>query len=396
MSALRSPCHRDGQRPWVARALLAIALMLAGCSPGTLGTDAHPRDVALGAEGGNVDMNGKAPDGARTKDAVRTTGQDTGVRQKCSRFHPGHYVRVVDSADRKLDGLAALDSLLSKDVRLFQGVVDQIDWAMLEPSKGVYDFSRTDAALAKVKATGKYLVLKVMDRTFWTGCNSTFLPAYVAKESDGGSSYCVAKIWEPATMDDMIRVLQQVQMRYKTDPHFLGLSLEETSMAPLSFKANWNLGYEQYKQLKRMHNAVHSVAPQLIINQYLNHPVFTNIQEFYAIGDNLIALGEGGGIGWPDTTPAQQYDMAKAGSWYQVARDRRTKLLIMAGTEGGGNPDSSYATTEKVYNMLVDDIKAHAIVWDTWAPGPGDYFTTVVVPLLNKYAGQVGSTVCPW
>jgi hypothetical protein len=325
-----------------------------------------------------------------------TTPFANAANPACSRFHAGHYVRVADSTANNWDGLGTMDWVLARDLRSFQGVVYQINWGMIETAKGAYNFSRIDAALAKAKAKGKYLFVKLMDRTYSTGCNSAFLPSYVARESDGGSRFCAAKIWESATMDNEIRVLQQLQMRYKNDPSFLGITTEETSISPLSFKANISLTLSEYDQLKRMHTAVHSVAPNLIINQYLNWPLWSN-SYFYAIGDNLIAMGGGGGIGWPDTTPSQEYDMTKGGSWYQVARDRRTKMLIMAGTEGGGNPDYSYATTEKVYNMLVNDINAHAIIWDIWASPYGNgYFTDIVIPLLNKYGGKVRNTACPW
>jgi hypothetical protein len=315
-----------------------------------------------------------------------------GSQSACSKFHPGHYIRIVDSAARNLDGLAALRrTLSSQDLRNFRGVVYQVDWGMLEKSQGVYDFSRIDAALAKVRAKGLYLVLKFQDRTFWTGCSSDFVPSHVAKEGDGGSRYCVAKIWEANTMDQMIRVLQQLAARYQGDPTFLGISLEETAMAPTSFKANWKLGYEQYAQLKRMHQAVHAVAPGLVIVQYLNHPVFQNTKALYDIADNLIEMGGGGGIGWPDTTPSQQL----SNDWYQIARDRNRKLLIMAGVETG-SIGSSLAETEKAYDMLVNDIGAHAIIWDTWHPELSTYLADRVIPIVNKHNGAVKNKTCPF
>ena len=115
----------------------------------------------------------------------------------CSRFQPGHYVHIADDSTRNLDGLAVLRNRLSKDVRNFKGVAYQMPWGMLEKSGGVYDFGRLDAALAQVKEKGMYLFLKFEDRTFWTGCNSNFVPSYVAKDGSAtDTKYCIAKVWE--------------------------------------------------------------------------------------------------------------------------------------------------------------------------------------------------------
>ena len=150
-----------------------------------------------------------------------------------------------------------------------------------------------------------YLFLKFEDRTFWTGCNSNFVPSYVAKDGSAtDTKYCIAKVWEKTTVDHMIRVLQQIALRYKDNPNFLGIDLEETSIAAKTVQWNKKLYYTYYDELKRIHTAVHSVAPNLIIHQELNWPVYGDIDEFYAIADNLAKMGGGGAIGWPDTVPS--------------------------------------------------------------------------------------------
>ena len=201
-------------------------------------------------------------------------------------------MHIADDSTRSLDGLAVLKNRLSKDVRNFKGVAYQMPWGMLEKSAGVYDFSRLDAALAQVKAKGMYLLLKFEERTFWTGCNSNFVPSYVAKDGSAtDTNYCIAKVWDKATVDHMIRVLQQIALRYKDDPNFLGIDLEETSIGAKTVQADKKLYYTYYDQLKRIHTSVHSVAPNLIINQELNWPVNNDIDAFYAIADNLAKMG---------------------------------------------------------------------------------------------------------
>ena len=163
----------------------------------------------------------------------------------CSRFKPGHYFTVADDSTLKVDGLGVLRNKLALDVRNFKGVVYMMPWGMLEKSKGVYDFSRLDAALAQVRAKNKYLVLRFMDRTFWTGCSSNFVPSYVPREKSANTyepNTCYSKIWETTTADNMIRVLQQVASRYKNDPNFLGITMEETSISPNVLRSEPRLG----------------------------------------------------------------------------------------------------------------------------------------------------------
>jgi hypothetical protein len=264
-------------------------------------------------------------------------------------------------------------------------------WGMLEKSRGVYDFSRLDTALARAKAKGKYLMLYFQDRTFHSGCGSSFVPSYVAREVKANNNkVCYAKIWQTATMNDEIRVLQKVAQRYKGDPYFLGILVEETAMRPKSFESNWNLRYALYDQLKRAAAAVQSVAPNLLYVQQLNWPASN--AAFYDIADALQRIGGGGSISWPNTIVSKQYSY----SWYQVARDRRDRLVVMPRVEHEAFPET-LEEHDRIYNMLVNDIRAHKVIWDTNAPQNGyNYLTEIVIPTVNKYKGAVRNTTCPY
>jgi hypothetical protein len=269
-----------------------------------------------------------------------------------------------------------------------------MDWATIEKSKGVYDFSGLDAALDVVGAKGMVLMLQFMERTFKTGCAGNFVPSYVPRErSAWKASVCHAKIWETATADDMIRVLKAIALRYKNDSRFLGISLEETAMKPRSFVSRPDLRLVQYDQLKRVARAVKSVAPPLLMHQHLNWPYNGTISHFYRIADNHVALAGGGGsVGWPDTVVANQYSW----EWYNIGRDYRSRLVVMPHAQATFL-GTSLAEHDKIYKMLNDDIKAHMIVWSTWhSVMGGDYFTKVVIPTVNKYNGTVSNRTCPF
>jgi hypothetical protein len=323
--------------------------------------------------------------------AAPTTSTANLAWSACSRFKPGHYVQLVDDRTRNLDGLAQLRSFLSKDVRNFRGVHYETYWGMIEKSPGVYDFSRLDAALAQVKAKNKYLQLLFKDRTFHSGCQSNFVPTYVNKDgSYQGASICFAKIWDKVTMDHMIRVLQQIALRYKADPSFLGITLDETSIGALSLKADPRLRLVYFEQMKRLYQAVHSVAPNLIVTQMMNSPAYTN--QLYDLTNTLVGMGGGGAMGWPDTIPAKANEWA----WYKIGRDYNRKSAVIPYVQTASIA-SSIAATEQIYTFLVDDIKAHMIVWRDWHKDIGAaYLTDVVIPTVNKHGGAVKNTLCPW
>ena len=306
----------------------------------------------------------------------------------CSRFHPGHYFLVKHESG----GLPNLRNKLSLGGQ-FRGVVYLMNWGTIEKSKGVYDFSQLDAALAAVGAKGMVLMLQFEDRTFHTGCASNFVPSYVPKEKSATkATACYAKIWETATADDMIRVVKAIALKYKNDSRFLGISLEETSMRPTSFVSRPDLVLVVYDQLKRVARAVKSVAPQLLMHQHLNWPYQQNISHFYRFADSQVALGGGGTVGWPDTLVANQYKW----SWYQIARDYRYKLAIMPHVQATF-VGTGLAEHDQIYRMLNDDIKAHMIVWGSWHSAMGgSYFTKVVIPTVNKYNGTVSNRTCPF
>ena len=324
----------------------------------------------------------------------------------CSRYQPGHYVRVDDDNARKLDGLAALRNVLSKDVRNLKGVFYTINWGLIEKSQGVYDFSRIDAALAQAKAKGKYLHIKFWDRTVWTGCASNFAPSYVARAgtpkgtgfgSMDSAKWCAAKIWEKATMDHEIRVLRALLNRYKNDPYFLGISpSEETNIAAVGQETTAQ-HLALYEQLRRRNAALAEAAPDLLISQNFNWPSAGKLSNFDPLVKGLLDMNGGGGLGWPDTLPTK----ATSWSWYNLGRNNRDRLFIFPEFQGTYfSNDGRIATWEGIYRFATQDIGAHAVVWSSshYYNNKWDgirYFTDVVIPLMNKYP-KVTTKGCPW
>jgi hypothetical protein len=118
-----------------------------------------------------------------------------------------------------------------------KGVMIRLDWADIETSKGVYNFSRIDSYLKRLKAqpTKKRLMLRIMDRKFGSG-TSGIVPQYLTTESiyHGGlvktKAGHAARIWEKPVMDRLITLYKVVGARYDNDMYFEGIVSEETTL----------------------------------------------------------------------------------------------------------------------------------------------------------------------
>ena len=316
----------------------------------------------------------------------------------CDKFHAGHHFRIDDDLTRNVDGLENLKKILKNyDVSNFNGILYQIDWGMIERSPDIYDWSRLDSVLALAEKHNKYIRIRVQDRTFWTGCNSKFLPAYIENEANySDPKICYAKIWEKETMDKYISLLVALVTRYKNNPYFMGIVVEETVLDSISLRKNPELNLDLYTQLKRLAISINLAAPNIMFTQYINWPLHNEINHFNLIADNLVAMGGGGSIGWPDSVVVN----ANKWQWYQVARNYNTKLVIAPSVEL--TPErtmvsDSIADHENIYQMLTNDIKSHIIVWSTWkSPFNDSYFTNVVIPVVNKHNGEGLNTQCPF
>jgi hypothetical protein len=317
----------------------------------------------------------------------------------CAKFHPGMEFRVIGSNIRNQNGVATLKNILTKyDVHNFNGVVYQIDWANIEESPGVYNWSELDQVLSLVKSAGKFLRVRVQDRTFWTGCDSKFIPAYVDRDSNNtDAKVCYARIWEQNTMDAYIAVVTALAKRYAADPAFIGLTVEESALDAVTIHNDSSLNETAlYPQLTRLATAVHAAAPDIQFTQYFNWPYRGNNAYFTAMADHMVAQG-GGGIGWSDSRLDQEYNY----TWYDLARQYHSKLLIAPSIESGANTettiDAALVRNEAIYEMLVVRFHAHIVVWETWTPGLGaDYFPEVAIPIVNNHGGAVKNTTCPY
>lgn len=344
----------------------------------------------------------------------------------CRHFRGGNYVREIDSRATGADALRSIDFDLGPqgpDFSNFAGFLLQIDWAMVEPSRGVYDFSRLDAALKKMEDHGKSLRIKIMDRTFFAGCNPAqrVWPSYATgAPATWDARTCYADVWNPATVDGLIALHIAIARRYGARTAFAGFTSEEMAIGPTDM-ANRTRG--EYAQRLRLAQELFASVPDAIFISEFNWPLDGNpstlpsMVEQSLVRDASGKIVNGMGVSWPDSwlnpstysaadltrvLPKFQCTQSRAEygkvpcSWYDAGRAYRSKVIIAPGVEGGGVLLGTRAEAEAHYRMLDEDIGAHMITWDTWDQYNNGYISNAVIPVVNARAGRLRNSTCPF
>lgn len=387
----------------------------------TVSVDAAALDSAIAdREAPDADLLGAdANDGG----ADAGTSDASVVAEACRHFFPGHYYRQVDSAARNIDGLGNTTFDLTGtrlDLSRFAGILVQIDWAMLESQRGVYDFSRIDQFLALVKSKGLHLRLKIMDRTFWQGCNppTPYLPSYVQSVPGTVPNLCFADIWSSSTMDGYIALHIAIARRYEAEAAFVGFNTEETAMGVDDV---FNRSRAMYAERVRLTQELFAAVPGAIFISEFNWPLNGDLTQFSAMIDAsrvgpadapLNAMG----VSWPDSwlnvsayppsernqaissiqcTESVASDGKRPCPWYGLARTYQNTTVVAPNIEAGVITGTA-TEAEALYQMVDTDLGAQMVTWDSWTGVNGDYLRQVVIPLVNRHQGRLRNMACPF
>lgn len=297
------------------------------------------------------------------------------------KWHPGHYVMfgTDDTRAQVLRNIAEVG-----DESAIKGVQVRVRWHDLETSKGVYDFSALDAYLTKVKAqpTRKQLVVRVIDRSFYTGVSSGIVPSYLLSSTYKGGivptkTGYVARLWEPAVMDRLIALHSAIGRRYDDDVRFEGLATEETT---LSLDAPFPAGYSHAAlaaQYRRLVTAVRAAAPRS------NFFLYTNWIGSADLMDGLMqTLGaERGAAGGSNIFPGSK-TLGQRVWTGEFGADYRWLLALSSSVEGG---ELTEHTPQQIANWAFNELRLSHVFWvrNTWAGDASRRWDTGILPFLK-------------
>jgi len=265
-----------------------------------------------------------------------------------------HYIRVVHSNAREMDSLSAIDNWYDLNSEETIGFVLQLDWADITSDLEQYSFDVIDDALQKKKGSDKIWV-KLMDRTFHSGCTDKWYPEGV-KVRAGNDNTCFADHTDPNTTAAFQTTVEKLVSHYKSNADIAGFIFNETALQVFntSEKAVF------YERLIRYHNAIYKIAPNKYVIQYLNWP--NSYKLFEKFVTNFLTWNNGlGGIGWPDSKP----DEVDAHAQYQLAKEYNSKITVFPGAQGA--LVDLCTNTQSILDMLKGELEVHMIAWEKWA-----------------------------
>lgn len=217
----------------------ALALMR-GPSPSTCQVNTPPttpvNTPGTGGSGGGTTPPPTDPPTPPTGPSTPPSPPPTPIVGADIKWHPGHYVSGNLMNTGQLGYTTAwLDDAAS--VAAVQGWHQRITWAVLEPSPGVYDFSRVVTLLNACESRGLRLILAFIAQTFGGTGGSSAIPSWLASSAYGTgggifnkpSGGATVKYWEPAVMAKFIDLAEALATRFDDELYFEGFCSQETA-----------------------------------------------------------------------------------------------------------------------------------------------------------------------
>jgi hypothetical protein len=293
------------------------------------------------------------------------------------KWHPGHYVMLAteDSLTAHLRNINEIGNEPS-----IKGIQLRIRWPDIETSRGVYDFSKIDAVLRRLKAqpTDKRLVVRVIDRSFKTTSRNGIVPSYMQSwglvETQTGFA---ARLWEPAVMSRLIELYKRIGWRYERDDHFIGIASEETT---LGLDQPFPSGYSHEALTRQYIRMVKAVRPAMPTSNLF---IYTNwIGSSALMGDLIQSFVEprvsaGGSNILPGRlTLGQRVFTGVYGA------DYRWTLPFSSSVEGG---ELKNHTPREIADWAYREVHAHYMFWvrNTWAGPASSRWHTGILPFLR-------------
>ena len=309
----------------------------------------------------------------------------TSVSAQAIKYNPGHYV-MLNGGDSVETHLRSIDQI--GGVSSIKGVGIRIWWKDLETSRGVYNFSRIDTYLARLRQYDKQLVIRVMDRRFNTSNSGSIIPSYMMTSTYGGGlvktrSGYAARLWHPVVMDRLIALYRAMGARYNGTSHFEGITTEESTLGlPTPLPSGYSDGALRL-QYERLLNSARSVMP--------NTALFMNANWLGSL-DNMSQLIQGlmrpyAATNSSNTVPSRmntgQIVWTGGGS---MGADYRGTLAIGTSVEGGelGGSLGNF-TPAQIGSFAYNTLRANYVFWpqNIWAGGASQRWATGILPYLR-------------
>ena len=317
------------------------------------------------------------------------------------KWHPGNYL-TLNGGGNQAEHFRHIDEIAREPA--IKGVHLRIWWSELERSKGVYDFSKIDAYLKKLKSlpAPKRLVVMVMDRKFNSGSKAGIVPNYLMSEpiykggvtlqKANGAGY-VARLWETPVMDRLIALYRALGTRYDSDPYVEGFATAETVLS-LGTQSQWPAGYSTeilLKQYLRFAAAARQTMPRtnLFVGTNFLGSDFQMGTLMQALYDAQLGAG-GPGVMPNKITQAQRVWTGQTGADYRggLAIGNSIEALALGGNKGSHTP-------KEISDYAYKTLHVNHLFWvrNTWKGTAKQQWSQGILPFLRT--NPPVRTACP-
>ncbi|MBN1672277.1 MAG: fibronectin type III domain-containing protein [Kiritimatiellae bacterium] len=222
-----------------------------------------------------------------------------------SQFHPGYYARVWPAEEGKAGTKGSGFEFLRTNT-LFVGAMKGYAWSVLEPARGVYDFSLIEADLRSLRSRGKRLMVDLNHVQFGSG--PPYTPGYMWDNAiyggDAGhyGNYArkgggwMSLLWNANVKARLMGLIAALGARFNGEPYVEGLYLGESAFEkPLGPDMyGWSPSVQRQVFID-IAAACRQALPDKQVWQGINWAPY----EFAPFVAELAQMPVG--IGWPDT-----------------------------------------------------------------------------------------------
>ena len=229
--------------------------------------------------------------------AMAVTATDTRVK-----WNPGHYIALPERDEATIQKVMAE----IKPLPQVKGLILRYEWAQLEKSKGVYDFSRLDRDLSLVQASGKRLWIMVGTKVFRPGGRA--VPDYLRTAEYEGGAYKIligarqsigskerygenAALHNAKVRDRLIALGTAMGTHLNKHNALEGITFNETAMGQMKVPLTTAQKNAYFDNLAQVGAATQRAFPNTVVMQFINFPRPYMPGLISSMVSNKVALG---------------------------------------------------------------------------------------------------------
>lgn len=322
-----------------------------------------------------------------------------GVTSSSVKWHPGHYYSIMSGSKNDPTYLAQVYSELD-DTPALRGMQVRFNWAELETSYGVYNFTTIDKRLSELAAKNKRLMILLEIKSWDSG--TALVPEYLKASTyeggifpfntDGSSTikgYNI-KLWNPMVRDRLAALISALGKRFNSHNYFEGIGLTETSLSSPMIPLTSTQINDFYSNLLVVNNKMRESFPNTMTFQFANY----SRSILPALVSGLKEMGAA--LGCPDVFIEEPGLLYPGDKWsykgiytYYPENSRLMPLTIQVMTPNYENTrydKTGYVpTVSELLAFARDNLKVNYIFWQRI---PGHY--PEVLEMLN-WSGQTSN-----